>query len=250
MTARSSAPPGRRQGARAPTRPGRDRAAAPACVRGGRRGAQLRARRDPLVRVPARPEPADPQPGTARRLRPAAPLHAPGRADAGRRRAARPGAAAAHRSGRRGLRHPLGRRRPGAPAGRGVGTAGRPHRREPRPAGVARCRRAAARAVRDGRRGVGAAGDRRWGSVAAALAPAGAGPDGPAAPRRRLRDGFRLRLPAPGQRAGRGRRRVRDRARLPARPRAPVPGRHRGRGACLPLDARLRGPRGTDRAGR
>ena len=154
------------------------------------------------------------------------------------------------RSGRRGLRHPLGRRRPGAPAGRGLGTAGRPHRREPRPPGVARRRRAAARAVRDGRRGVGATGDRRWGSVAAALAPAGARPDGPAAPRRRLRDGFRLRLPAPGQRAGRRRRCVRDRARLPARPRAPVPRRHRGRGACLPLDARLRGSRRTDRAGR
>ena len=40
------------------------------------------------------------------------------------------------------------------------------------------------------------------------------------------------------------------RARLPARPRAPVPGRHRGRGARLPLDARLRGSRRTDRAGR
>ena len=121
---------------------------------------------------------------------------------------------------------------------------------EPRPAGVARCRRAAARAVRDGRRGVGAAGDRRWRSVAAALAPAGARADGPAAPRRRLRDGVRLRLPAPGQRAGRSRRRVRDRARLPARPRASVPRRRRGRGARLPLDARLRRSRRTDRDGR
>ena len=97
---------------------------------------------------------------------------------------------------------------------------------------------------------VGAAGDRRWGSVAAGLAAAGVGADGPAAPRRRLRHGVRVRLPAPGQRAGRSRRRVRDRARLPARPRASVPRRRRGRGARLPLDARLRGSRRTDRAGR
>ena len=87
---------------------------------------------------------------------------------------------------RRGLRHPLGRRRPGAPAGRGVGTDQRPHRRRPD-----------LQALRDAGEqlhgqfelapgDVGAAGDRRWGPVAAAVAPAGAGADGPAAARRRL----------------------------------------------------------------
>ena len=52
---------GERQGARAPTCPGRDRAAASAGVRGGGRGAELRPGRDPAVRVPARAEPADPR---------------------------------------------------------------------------------------------------------------------------------------------------------------------------------------------
>ena len=65
-----------------------------------------------------------------------------------------------------------------------------------------------------------------------------------------LRDGFGVRLPAPGQRAGRGRRHRRGRARLPARPGAPVPRRPRGRAARLRLDARLRRPAGADRGGR
>ena len=72
------------QGAPAPPGPRRHRAAPPAGVRRGGRGAQLRPGRDPAVRVPARAEPPDPRPRTAGRLRPAAPLHAPGRADPGR----------------------------------------------------------------------------------------------------------------------------------------------------------------------
>ena len=81
---------------------------------------------------------------------------------------------------------------------------------------------------------VGAAGHRRRGAVAAGRPP-GEGQDVHAAApaRRRLRDGLGVRLPAPGQRARRGRRHRRDRARLPARPGAPVPGRPRGRAARL-----------------
>ena len=70
------------------------------CVTCGRssrwpRSSTSAARGEPAVRLPARPEPSDPRPGAARRLRPAAALHAPGGADAGRRRAARPGPPAA-----------------------------------------------------------------------------------------------------------------------------------------------------------
>ena len=69
---------------------------------------------------------------------------------------------------------------------------------------------------------------------------AGGATDGPAAARRRLRDGLGVRLPAPGQRGGRGGRHRGDRARFPARPGAPVPGRAGGRAAHLRLDARQR----------
>ena len=89
------------------SRPPRTRSSCGTCGRSSRwPRSSTSAGRRPASSLPARAEPADPQPGTPGRLRPAAPLHPPRRADPGRRGAAGPGPPAAGRPRRRGVRHP------------------------------------------------------------------------------------------------------------------------------------------------